>query len=133
MKSKKLQWIVILFILLAMACNFSAIPVRSPQDVSLTINTKIPQKVEQGYEYEFEVITDINNNCFAGVKYLTTNDEWKVIDFEAEIADKNGMCRWKWKVPVDAKNGFAEFRAYVEKDQQTNYSLPDDFCINICQ
>jgi hypothetical protein len=127
-------WIAFLVMAIGVGCNYLQVPVREYQlDDKLAISSRIPQRVERGKEFEFVVITEMNSNCFSGVKYLTIQNEWKTVDFPAKVADQSGKCSWLWKIPLDAKSGMAEYRAYVAKGEKTAYSLPDDFCIDICQ
>ena len=128
------MWIIFLTMFLIAGCNYWHAPIREHRtERNLIIETRVPAKVNRGKDYEFVVITNVDSNCFSAIQYFTIQDELEVVYFPQMVTDENGKCLWIWEIPLDAKSGMAEFRAYVEKDKETRYSMPDTFCIDVCR
>ena len=126
-----------LFILILLLTQAScAVPIRQVDESKVRIDAvlHIPnESMKRGEEYIFVVQTEGSVNCYLGFRYMDISNEWVSVYLPSVISAETGLCKWTWQIPLDAKDGLAEVRAYVEKNGQTEYLVPDDFCIEVCK
>ena len=95
-------------------------------------DVQIPPLVIHGDKYSFVIVTEPNITCSAGISFWDKNDRLVFDELSSKKADDTGKCEWQWEVPPNAKNGFGEFRGYVENDKQSTDLIPKKFCIEQC-
>ena len=93
---------------------------------------QIPPLVEHSDKYSFIIVTEPNIRCYAGIAYWDINERWVFQDLLSKNADDAGKCEWQWEVPLNAKDGFGEFRGSIENDEQSTGLIPEKFCIEQC-
>lgn len=128
-------YIPILFLIIATAsCAYPVVERRSPTEVDIKLETvELPKEVQRGEDIEFVIKTSAMNRCMAGVGFWSSkNNEWTFSNFQEKIATDEGICKWIWKVPQEAKSGFAEFRLVVYKEMDSKDMQPYIFCIEEC-
>lgn len=134
-KGLNLSLITGLLIVVQGFCTIVTSPSRKPvnpqkNDIELIYK---PDLLLKGDTSSFMIKTTPGSICVAGVGYWKDPmDKWVTVDFGDLIADPVGICEWEWQVPLDAREGIAEFRAAVEKDGDYSYLVPCSFCIEKC-
>src|SRR5688500_4551702 len=73
-------------------------------------DVQIPPLVMHGDQYSFVIVTEPNITCNAGIAFWDKNDLWVFDELSSKKSDNAGKCEWQWEVPLNAKNGFGEFR-----------------------
>jgi hypothetical protein len=130
---KKIKVFLMLFVICLAQTACYAPKKEIPSVMPTAIYAQVPSIVKRG-ENNFLVI-DIAPKviCHAGIGYYNYNDEWKTADLPTIESLETGKCKWEWKVPGDAKDGFAEFRGYIEQDGHERNIFPTTFCIEVCK
>ncbi len=98
-----------------------------------TIVTQFPSLVKRVQESSFVVNVASGSVCYLGVGYYNLNSKWTTIDLPKIVANSDGKCEWKWKVPEDAQDGLSEIRGYIETTGKEDANIfPYTFCIERC-
>jgi hypothetical protein len=102
------------------------------ESTPIPVEIQIPDLVKHGQEFEITLTTEPGATCLAVISYWDKSDHWAGKELQSLIADKEGVCAWNWIVPDEAKNGQAEIRGFVEKDDNHTSFIPKAFCIEVC-
>jgi hypothetical protein len=133
MVRKRFSVIWLILFLLQASCS---IPIRQVDKSKTRIEAifQLPDGImKHGETYLFVMHTEKSTDCYLGFRYMDNTNQWISVYLPVVESGEAGLCEWAWKIPMDAKDGLAEVRAYVEKNGQTNYLAPDDFCIEVCK
>lgn len=128
MRQTKVFVAAILILIVQIACNqeYSGEPMS-------TVVVQIPSIMKRDQEYTLLMEAVPSSICFIGVGYYNSDSKWTFVELPEAIANNEGKCEWKWKVPENALAGVAEIRGYIELDGSEAGSLfPKKTCIEKC-
>lgn len=111
-------------------CRFTQRPY--PESMPTAIHANVPKLLVRGVEHKFSLQTTPGVECYAGIGYYDMSDKWVTEDLTTIESDEKGVCEWVWVVPENAKNGFGEFRGYIQEKDQSRNIFPATFCIESC-
>ncbi len=134
-RNYKLPIITALFLtLIQVTCIMVGAPVRKTSDSEkLVVLNRVPEIIKRDEIGSFSLKTSPGNICLGTIIYDTFGrEEIKAIDLPELIADGDGICQWDWKVPSDAMEGTAVFRASIEQNGIHDSISPHSFCIEKC-
>ncbi len=125
-------------VLVLFAILFAQISCYAPQrEIPLVrptaIYAEIPSPVKRGEINYFLVDAEPGVICHAGIGYYNYKGVWEFVDLPTIESQEAGNCKWEWEVPEDARDGFAEFRGYLEQGDYERNIFPTTFCIEICE
>lgn len=128
---RKMKILISAILILAAQVNCFT-PRRSlPATTPLPVAVEVPSRTIHGEKYKFIIRTSPNVTCHAGVAFLDTENNLVFDEFPAIEANIFGICEWNWEVPIQAQNGAAAFRGFVETSTQNTDFMPTTFCIEV--
>ena len=117
----------VLVLVVQVGCRVTERPY--PTSVSTPILAEVPKVAVRGEKHKFSIETNPGVECHAGIAYYDLNDKWMITDLPTIESDQNGICEWTWEIPEDAKDGVAEFRGYIQEEEESSNIFPAAFCI----
>ena len=137
MKNKELGgcFLILAFSFSTVACSLITAPIRPmgshPSGITLIILER-PEILQKGETGTFSVRTDSTNTCSGSIGYRDKSGKWISIELPELKADKTGICRWTWTVPLQLSAGIAEFRVAARRQGEFDMLIPQTFCIEKC-
>jgi len=104
-----------------------------PEEMPPPIYATIPPSVQRGEELPISIETRPGAVCQATILFWDINDKWVHEELPTITADEDGLCKWRWKIPDNAKDGQAELRGRVELGSEGKNIFPSSFCIEKCK
>ncbi|MBK8417471.1 hypothetical protein [Candidatus Villigracilis saccharophilus] len=128
---KKIKFFLSFLVILTVQMSCYA-PRRSlPQTTPLPVEVKAPSLTLRGEKYQFIIQTSPLVTCHTGVAFWDTSNNWVFEEFPTIQANSLGVCEWNWEVPVQALDGAAAFRGFVENENESTDLMPVTFCIEV--
>jgi hypothetical protein len=130
MSNTKIFLAITVVLLAQISCNMTHL--EYVESTPIPVDVQIPDIVKRGQEFNITLITEPKVTCLVLISYWDKTDHWGGKELQTLVANEGGVCAWNWTIPDEAKDGQAEIRGFVEKDDKHTSFIPKAFCIEVC-